>query len=125
MTLIIRQTDSGSRNSPNTGHPDCICSRCGSVITENQVPIRMWDTNQQGNVDEQSLEYRYCEKCQESAGLLGPNNKTIEEEIEELMLAVRMAKTKIQSRDTKLAEQAIDYALEIAKRISLQIIINY
>ncbi len=29
-------------NSPDAGDPDCLCSLCGKVISEDEVPVRMW-----------------------------------------------------------------------------------
>lgn len=30
-------------DSPFAGDPDCICSLCGKIISEDDVPIRMWN----------------------------------------------------------------------------------
>lgn len=30
-------------DSPDAGYPDCICSLCGKVIPEDEVPVRMWN----------------------------------------------------------------------------------
>lgn len=44
--------------SPDPGHPECICSRCGRQITEWEIPIRIFVDEGKGG------EYRYCVKCQ-------------------------------------------------------------
>ncbi len=61
--LQPREYDRLFDNSPDTGHPDCICSRCLSQIKEYECAIRMWTTNAIGKVDKESKEYRYCESC--------------------------------------------------------------
>ncbi|GAH34593.1 unnamed protein product, partial [marine sediment metagenome] len=33
-------------DSPFAGDPDCICSLCGKVISEDDVPIRMWNEHE-------------------------------------------------------------------------------
>jgi len=44
-------------NSPDAGTPDCVCSYCGFVIGENEVPLRI--LSESGNT-----EARLCENCQ-------------------------------------------------------------
>ena len=45
------------QDSPDAGHPDCICSRCGQPIPEDQCPLRVFmDEGRAG-------EYRFCESC--------------------------------------------------------------
>lgn len=44
-------------DSPDTGYPDCICSLCGKVISEDEVPIRIW------NDDKPMREIRLHWKC--------------------------------------------------------------
>jgi hypothetical protein len=68
MTIIkdaleLRPADKLFDNSPDAGHPQCICSRCGERIQEGEFPIRMFTTNGIGEVDEHSKEARYCEFC--------------------------------------------------------------
>jgi len=43
-------------DSPDAGDPACICSYCGRVIDEDQVPLRIW--SQAGK-----KEARLCEGC--------------------------------------------------------------
>ncbi len=59
--LKILKTDQLFADSPDPGHPDCKCSRCGQPIMEEELPIRCWPTGEDGEV--YSYEYRYCEKC--------------------------------------------------------------
>lgn len=30
-------------DSPDAGDPDCICSLCGKIIAEEEVPVRIWN----------------------------------------------------------------------------------
>jgi hypothetical protein len=62
MDFKIKPDDSIFSNSPDTGHPECICSRCGNEIGEDEVPIRIWPS--------ETREYRFCENCQREAGIL-------------------------------------------------------
>lgn len=50
-------------DSPNAGDINCVRSRCGEIIQEDEVPVRMWTTNEKGEVDDKSQEYRFCENC--------------------------------------------------------------
>ena len=43
--------------SPDTGTQDCVCSYCGFVIGENEVPLRMFRKSD-------NTEARLCENCQ-------------------------------------------------------------
>lgn len=61
--LDVRHGDKLFSDSPMAGDLDCLCSRCGEIIQEEEVPIRMWTTNENGEVDDNSQEYRFCEKC--------------------------------------------------------------
>lgn len=61
--LNIRPTDKAFDKSPDAGDPDCVCSRCGNQIQEGEFPIRFFTTNNAGEVDESSMEYRLCEYC--------------------------------------------------------------
>ncbi len=67
--IEIRLTDILFVKSANTGDPDCFCSRCGKVIAEGEMPLRMWTTDEKGEVHAKSKEYRFCEKCQEESGI--------------------------------------------------------
>lgn len=42
--------------SPDAGDPSCICSLCGELIGEDDMPIRAFDT-------EKDLEARFHTKC--------------------------------------------------------------
>ncbi len=68
--IQVQETDIPFALSHDAGHPDCKCSRCSKLITEDQCPIRMLTTNEEGEPDENSLEYRYCEPCMKEAGLI-------------------------------------------------------
>jgi len=63
-------TDTSYRHSPDAGDPDCLCSRCAGRILEHEGPLRMYTTNGAGEVDENSEEYRYCEKCMAACGII-------------------------------------------------------
>lgn len=63
QNLIPRPTDTVFDDSPDTGHPTCICSRCSQRIQEEEMAIRVWTKNEHGEMDEESKEYRYCELC--------------------------------------------------------------
>jgi hypothetical protein len=56
-------TDKLFADSPDTGRPTCLCSRCGAQIQEGEMPIRLTTTNRKGKVTPASKEYRYCEGC--------------------------------------------------------------
>lgn len=61
--LTVLDTDKLFDTSPDTGHPECVCSRCGGRIMEMEAPIRMATTNDEGKVDKDSKEIRLCEFC--------------------------------------------------------------
>lgn len=61
--LEIRETDIAFDTSPDTGTPECICSRCKALIEREEMPVRIWTRNKEGEVDENSKEYRLCELC--------------------------------------------------------------
>jgi hypothetical protein len=67
--IEILQTDKAFEDSPDVGTNDCICSRCLKSIKEDDIPIRCWTTNKIGKVDKYSLEYCFCESCQEKCGI--------------------------------------------------------
>ena len=46
------------KDSPFPGEPDCICSLCGELIPEEDVPIRMWTEKHKP-----ALEARFHEDC--------------------------------------------------------------
>lgn len=53
--INIKETDHLFTGSPDAGDPDCCCSRCGKIITEDEVPIRM--------LVDGRYEYRYHASC--------------------------------------------------------------
>ncbi len=54
--IAIKQTDRLFTDSPDAGDQDCLCSRCGKIITEDEAPaIRMFV--------EGKYEYRYHARC--------------------------------------------------------------
>ncbi|RTL56252.1 MAG: hypothetical protein EKK37_17415 [Sphingobacteriales bacterium] len=70
MFFQIKLTDKAFKTSPDAGHPDCLCSRCGNNINSEELPYRCFTINNDGHVDEQTTEYRYCEACQKAAGFI-------------------------------------------------------
>lgn len=54
-TPAILKTDQPFDDSPNTGHPDCICSRCSSPIPAGEIAVRVWPDG--------DTEYRYHPHC--------------------------------------------------------------
>ncbi len=54
INVTILDTDRAFTTSPDAGDPECLCSRCGKPIGEDEVPIRAWNGN---------LEYRYHQAC--------------------------------------------------------------
>src|SRR4051812_1679877 len=69
MAIEIFPVDKAFPTSPDAGHPDCICSRCAAPIGEDDCPTRVWTTNYLGDVDDNSLEYRYCIQCEQAMGI--------------------------------------------------------
>lgn len=74
MNFEILQTDQVFYSSPNTGAPDCKCSRCGNLIPEKESPIlRCWPTEPDDiGYDPKSkggTEFRYCWSCSKKAGI--------------------------------------------------------
>lgn len=67
--IKVEANDRIFADSPDAGWPECICSRCGKMITEDEIPLRLWTTNNDGEMDENSMEYRYCNRCQERSGI--------------------------------------------------------
>lgn len=58
MPIQVEVGDKEFKDSPDTGHPDCICSRCGNKIPSRQFALRIF-TGKKKNT-----EFRYCEPCQ-------------------------------------------------------------
>lgn len=58
LGIEILDTDTEFKDSPDTGRPDCLCSRCGNKIMEREMPLRCFTGK------ERNTEYRFCEKCQ-------------------------------------------------------------
>lgn len=61
--LNIRPTDKVFDDSADTGSSDCLCNRCGNLIMDEEMPVRLYTTNEAGKVNENSKEYRFCEYC--------------------------------------------------------------
>jgi len=59
--IEVQPEDTLFQESPDAGHPDCLCSRCGKAIQEGEVPIRMFIDGDKGG------EYRYHFLCVGSA----------------------------------------------------------
>ena len=53
--ISILPTDRIFDNSPDVGHPDCLCSRCGQLIREEELSIRC--------IREPGKEYRFHPRC--------------------------------------------------------------
>lgn len=74
MSFEVKLTDKFFYDSPDAGHPACLCSRCGKQIREADSPvIRAWptmptdygyDPAAPGNT-----EFRYCRQCCEGMGM--------------------------------------------------------
>lgn len=62
MELEILETDKHFTDSPDAGEATCFCSRCGNVITEDEVPLRL--------LSQTGLELRYCDNCQRGMGFM-------------------------------------------------------
>lgn len=56
MTQRILPSDRPFLESPDVGHPDCLCSRCEKMIGEAEVPIRVWPADRR-------YEYRFHQGC--------------------------------------------------------------
>ena len=82
--LEILETDQIFHDSPDSGHPDCICSRCHQPILSTQLAMRIFISEEEEdedfwseNLPEQETqilepgegEIRYCETCQEASGI--------------------------------------------------------
>lgn len=63
----VKETDTLFDDSPDTGLPECKCSRCGNKIKTREIPLRCWPTDEHGNV--LNYEYRYCENCMKESGI--------------------------------------------------------
>jgi hypothetical protein len=57
MNSSVLSTDTEFKTSPDAGHPECICSRCGLKISSREMPLRIF-TGKKRNT-----EYRYCREC--------------------------------------------------------------
>lgn len=62
MAIEALPTDKLFKDSPDTGWPECKCSRCDKMIREHEVPLRMMPEGQ-------NAEYRYCESCMKGMGI--------------------------------------------------------
>lgn len=57
--ITVLKTDKKFIDSPETGLPECVCSRCGIMIEKEEIPLRLFSAK--GKI--LSYEYRYCEFC--------------------------------------------------------------
>lgn len=72
MAFEVLPTDKYFYDSPDTGMPECLCSRCNKVIPEDDVPIRAWPEPGEYGYDAKAVggtEFRYCESCLQAAGI--------------------------------------------------------
>jgi hypothetical protein len=49
--------------SPKAGDPECICSYCGFVIPETDIPIRLYHTCKRPDCDFEKKEARLHQAC--------------------------------------------------------------
>jgi hypothetical protein len=60
MTTLKLRGDVGkllwSHTSPDAGDPTCLCSACGSWISEDCLPVRLFD-------ERKNVEARFCDPC--------------------------------------------------------------
>jgi hypothetical protein len=56
MTFEIKATDTRFPTSPDSGHPECLCSRCGDLVQDRITAIRAWP-------EDGSYEYRFHPAC--------------------------------------------------------------
>lgn len=64
--LIPLPGDTFFRDSPDSGDPACLCSRCGQPIAEDEVAVRIWPKPPgpgEPLEDHQDGEYRYHQAC--------------------------------------------------------------
>lgn len=72
--IQVKPTDKFFYDSPDSGHPDCKCSRCGNHILQAESPIlRMWPT-EPGDYGydpkaEGGTEFRFCWSCSKEMGV--------------------------------------------------------
>ena len=77
--LEILETDQFFYDSPDAGHPNCICSRCRKKIPEKDAPIiRAWP-DEPGDYGfdpsaKNGTEFRYCRECSEKMGIHFPDD---------------------------------------------------
>ena len=64
-TMIVQAFDIGFLFSPDEGHYCCICSRCLERIGRGEDALRILSRTPYIGFEE----YRYCERCQQSAGI--------------------------------------------------------
>jgi hypothetical protein len=76
MGLQVLKTDRFFYSSPNSGDPDCLCSRCLKQIPEHESPIiRLWPTEPGDHGfdpnSKEGTEFRYCYSCLRAMGVEG------------------------------------------------------
>jgi len=74
LGIEVKTTDKVFYTSPESGHPDCKCSRCDKAIPEDESPIlRMWPSEPGDHgYDPKALggtELRYCWACSKEMGV--------------------------------------------------------
>jgi hypothetical protein len=72
--IHVKPNDKVFYDSPDSGHPDCKCSRCGKPIPAKESPIlRMWPTESGDHGYDPNAaggtEFRYCWACCEAMGI--------------------------------------------------------
>lgn len=61
--IEVRIDDVAFNESPDTGDPECRCSRCLQPIKEREFPLRCWTEK------EPVKEYRFCTSCMKGMGI--------------------------------------------------------
>lgn len=72
--IYPKETDRVFYDSPDTGHPTCMCSRCGNQIREQEIALRFWPA-EPGDIGfdpaaKGGTEFRFCQKCCEAEGMI-------------------------------------------------------
>lgn len=101
MKFIQLRIDRVFKDSPDAGTPECLCSRCGKQIPEDDAPItRLFD-------DETNSELRYCQECMHG---IDPQ-MTLQQYREELH-RVTVRETGIPEKDVTFNEQGLKWWFE-------------
>lgn len=59
-TNKIQPTDTKFYTSPDAGHPECLCSRCGRLIERDDFLIRMWPEDPEKSGDWEMRFHIHC-----------------------------------------------------------------